>query len=314
MHATAPTAIRWWLGCGGLGFATLLADEWLSPIITTFHAPADPAFEFDAFYDAMKARGFIIYPGKLTAVDSFRLGHIGQMDSAVMARVVAAVADSMAALGVGDCRPCPRSPCRRRSRMTKFKAVVFDWAGTMIDFGSFAPMGVFVEAFKRFGLDATIAEARAPMGAPKRDHIKAMLMAPRMAAQWEKLHGTAPTEADIDRIYAVFVPMNEKVVADYATLVPGAAVIAADLRARGLKIGFHHRLYAVNHGTGLSTGGSAKATRPTIASAPMTCPKVAPARCRCIRHLLIWPSTRPRPSSRWTIPNRALPRASRRAA
>ncbi|CUX80073.1 MAG: phosphonoacetaldehyde hydrolase [Roseibaca calidilacus] len=121
--------------------------------------------------------------------------------------------------------------------MTKFKAVVFDWAGTMIDFGSFAPMGVFVEAFKRFGLDATIAEARAPMGAPKRDHIKAMLMAPRMAAQWEKLHGTAPTEADIDRIYAVFVPMNEKVVADYATLVPGAAVIAADLRARGLKIG-----------------------------------------------------------------------------
>ena len=58
----------------GLGFATLLADEWLSPIITTFHAPADPAFEFDAFYDAMKARGFIIYPGKLTAVDSFSAG------------------------------------------------------------------------------------------------------------------------------------------------------------------------------------------------------------------------------------------------
>lgn len=121
--------------------------------------------------------------------------------------------------------------------MTRFKAVVFDWAGTMIDFGSFAPMGVFVEAFKQFGLEATIAEARAPMGAPKRAHINAMLMAPRMAAQWQDVHGTAPTEADIDRIYAVFVPMNEHVVADYATLVPGAAEMIADLRARGLKIG-----------------------------------------------------------------------------
>ncbi|MFD1510604.1 2-aminoethylphosphonate--pyruvate transaminase [Lacimonas salitolerans] len=96
-------------GMRGLGFATLLADEWLSPIITTFHAPADPAFEFDGFYDAMKARGFIIYPGKLTKVDSFRLGHIGQMDTHVMARVVAAVADSMGALGVRDCRPAPEA-------------------------------------------------------------------------------------------------------------------------------------------------------------------------------------------------------------
>lgn len=121
--------------------------------------------------------------------------------------------------------------------MTRFKAAVFDWAGTMIDFGSFAPMGVFVEAFKQFGLEATIAEARAPMGSPKRAHIKAMLTAPRMAAQWQAVHGAAPTDADIDRIYAVFVPMNEQVVADYATLVPSAAQMVANLRARGLKIG-----------------------------------------------------------------------------
>lgn len=121
--------------------------------------------------------------------------------------------------------------------MTHFKAVVFDWAGTMIDFGSFAPMGVFVEAFKRFGIDTTVAEARAPMGAPKRDHIKAMITAPRLSAEWMRVHGAAPTEADIDRIYEVFVPMNEEVVANYATLVPGAAEMAADLRARGLKIG-----------------------------------------------------------------------------
>jgi 2-aminoethylphosphonate-pyruvate transaminase len=65
-------------GMRGLGFETLLDDRWLSPIIVTFFCPADPAFDFNRFYDAMKARGFIIYPGKLTVVDSFRIGCIGR--------------------------------------------------------------------------------------------------------------------------------------------------------------------------------------------------------------------------------------------
>mgnify|MGYP005843476193 CR=1 FL=1 len=121
--------------------------------------------------------------------------------------------------------------------MKRFKAVVFDWAGTTIDFGSFAPMGVFVEAFARFGVEATVAEARAPMGAPKRDHVKAMMAMPSIRAQWERLRGRAPTERDIDEVYAVFVPMNEEVVARYAVLVPGAKAAIDGLRARGLKIG-----------------------------------------------------------------------------
>jgi phosphonoacetaldehyde hydrolase len=50
--------------------------------------------------------------------------------------------------------------------MTQFKAVVFDWAGTVVDFGSFAPMGVFVEAFAEFGVEVSVAQARAPMGMP----------------------------------------------------------------------------------------------------------------------------------------------------
>lgn len=121
--------------------------------------------------------------------------------------------------------------------MERFKAVVFDWAGTMIDFGSFAPMGVFVKAFGEFGVDVTIEEARAPMGLPKRDHITAMIRVPRIAAAWQAARGAAPTEADIDAVYAVFVPLNEEVVADYAALVPGAAETVAELRRRGLKIG-----------------------------------------------------------------------------
>lgn len=121
--------------------------------------------------------------------------------------------------------------------MSKFKAVVFDWAGTMIDFGSFAPMGVFVEAFAEFGIEVSIDEARGPMGAPKRAHIKAMLTSPRIAAAWQARHGHPPGEADIDRVYAVFVPKNEEVAAKYATLVPGAREMVEELRRRGLKIG-----------------------------------------------------------------------------
>jgi len=117
------------------------------------------------------------------------------------------------------------------------KAVVFDWAGTTIDFGSFAPMGVFVAAFREFGVDATIAEARAPMGAPKRAHIAAMLAMPRLAAQWAQAQGRAPDEAAVDRLYEVFVPMNARVVAEYATLVPGCAEAVEQLRGRGLRIG-----------------------------------------------------------------------------
>lgn len=121
--------------------------------------------------------------------------------------------------------------------MTRLKAVIFDWAGTMIDFGSFAPMGVFVEAFRRFGVEATISEARTPMGLPKRAHIEEMLTAPRLSAEWARVHGTAPAAADIDRVYEVFVPMNEEVVADYATLVPGARDTLDWLAARGIKVG-----------------------------------------------------------------------------
>ena len=121
--------------------------------------------------------------------------------------------------------------------MKSFKAVVFDWAGTMVDYGSFAPMGAVQRAFAEFGIEVTIAEARTPMGMPKWDHIHAMLALPRIAAQWQAKFGHAPADADVDQVYKVFVPMNEAVAADYATLVPGAKQAVDDLRAMGLKIG-----------------------------------------------------------------------------
>jgi len=103
-------------GMRGLGFETLLADQWLSPVIVTFFSPAHPAFAFDRFYALMKEKGFIIYPGKLTVVDSFRIGCIGRMDEHVMRRVVEAARNSLAEMGVDTAAP-PAIALEERSRL-----------------------------------------------------------------------------------------------------------------------------------------------------------------------------------------------------
>lgn len=92
-------------GMRSLGFETLLRDRWLSPIIVTFFNPDDEKFIFTEFYELMKQAGFIIYPGKLTAVDSFRIGCIGQLDSTVMRNVVAAAGSALDTMGVSSARP-----------------------------------------------------------------------------------------------------------------------------------------------------------------------------------------------------------------
>ncbi len=117
------------------------------------------------------------------------------------------------------------------------QAVVFDWAGTVLDFGSCAPMGAFVRLFERFGIDITIAEARGPMGMAKWDHIKAVGSLPRVAAQWQQQFGRDFADADVDHLYEVFTPMNAAVVPDFADFIPGALETVAALRARGFKIG-----------------------------------------------------------------------------
>ncbi|MBB2200578.1 phosphonoacetaldehyde hydrolase [Gluconacetobacter tumulisoli] len=121
--------------------------------------------------------------------------------------------------------------------MAHLRAVVFDWAGTVIDYGSCAPMGAFVETFAAFGVEISIAEARVPMGMAKRPHIAALLAQPRIRAAWTARHGTPPGEAEIDALYAMFLPRNVAAARRYATLIPGAADVVARLRAMGLRIG-----------------------------------------------------------------------------
>jgi len=103
-------------GMRALGFETLLDDRWLSPIIVTFFCPTDPAFSFQGFYEAMKARGFIIYPGKLTVVDSFRIGCIGRMDKSIMARVVTAAGEALTEMGVTSAAP-PQAALDERKKL-----------------------------------------------------------------------------------------------------------------------------------------------------------------------------------------------------
>ncbi|MEJ0075906.1 MAG: 2-aminoethylphosphonate--pyruvate transaminase [Alphaproteobacteria bacterium] len=87
-------------GMRALGFETLLGNNLQAPIIVTFRMPADPAFRFQAFYDALKERGYVIYPGKLTVADSFRIGCIGRLYPEHMRGALAAIRDILDEMGV----------------------------------------------------------------------------------------------------------------------------------------------------------------------------------------------------------------------
>jgi phosphonoacetaldehyde hydrolase len=121
--------------------------------------------------------------------------------------------------------------------MNEIKAVVFDWAGTMIDFGSCAPVEAMRAAFALEGIAASDAEIRAPMGIAKREHVDVLLYAPKISETWRKTHGAAPTKSDGDRIYAALEPLMQKAATNHATLIPGAAELVRHLRADGIKIG-----------------------------------------------------------------------------
>ncbi|WJQ80309.1 phosphonoacetaldehyde hydrolase [Brevibacillus brevis] len=117
------------------------------------------------------------------------------------------------------------------------KAIVFDWAGTMVDYGCFAPLAVFLQVFKKRGIELTAAEAREPMGMLKRDHIQALCKMERVAALWQERYGRLPNEADVDELYADFEPMLMATLHEYATPVPGAIELVGRLREQGFKIG-----------------------------------------------------------------------------
>ena len=85
--------------------------------------------------------------------------------------------------------------------MKKIEAVIFDWAGTTVDFGSFAPVQAFIRAFEEFGITPTIEEVREPMGMLKWNHIHTMMQMPRIKKEWATRHGRDWTKEDVDAVY-----------------------------------------------------------------------------------------------------------------
>lgn len=117
------------------------------------------------------------------------------------------------------------------------RAVIFDWAGTTVDFGSNAPMGAFVKLFKKNGIDISIDEARIPMGTNKWDHIDAILKMPRISEQWREQYSREYVDADVDRLLEEFVPMNKLSIVECSALIPGVLDVFKELTSQGVKIG-----------------------------------------------------------------------------
>ncbi|UXY50383.1 phosphonoacetaldehyde hydrolase [Pseudomonas tohonis] len=120
---------------------------------------------------------------------------------------------------------------------THLQAAILDWAGTVVDFGSFAPTRIFVEAFASFDVELSLEEARGPMGMGKWDHIRTLCDVPAIAARFERRFGRLPTDADVTAIYERFMPLQIAKVGEHSALIPGALEVIAALRQRGLKIG-----------------------------------------------------------------------------
>ena len=115
--------------------------------------------------------------------------------------------------------------------------VILDWAGTTVDFGCFAPVDAFREAFESIGLTPTMEETRAPMGMQKRAHIEAMLSGDRLRAAFRWRFGRAWTQEDIDMLYREFEPALFRVLPEHCDVLPGAIKTASVLRGMGIKIG-----------------------------------------------------------------------------
>ena len=119
----------------------------------------------------------------------------------------------------------------------RLQAVLLDWAGTTMDYGCYAPAVVFIEVFKRKQVPISIEEARLPMGAHKKVHIRQITQIDRVGKAWEAAHGARPTEDDVEAMFQDFIPLQLECLADYSDLIPGTLEAVDAFRERGLKIG-----------------------------------------------------------------------------
>lgn len=121
--------------------------------------------------------------------------------------------------------------------MNRVKGVIFDWAGTTVDFGSLAPAAVFQEVFRQRGVPISARQAREPMGMSKREHIAAIASNPDVKRAWTEKYGAPCSDSDIERMYLEFLPLQKQVLRSHCKMIDGVVAAVEELRRLGLKIG-----------------------------------------------------------------------------
>ncbi|MGL4403020.1 MAG: phosphonoacetaldehyde hydrolase, partial [Fusobacteriaceae bacterium] len=119
----------------------------------------------------------------------------------------------------------------------KIEGVIFDWAGTTVDYGCFAPLEVFLKVFNEAGIEITLEEARKPMGILKVEHTRALLEMDRIKGLWQEKYGREYQEEDLRRLYSRFEEILFENLENFSTPIPGVLKLMERLRKKGIKIG-----------------------------------------------------------------------------
>jgi len=201
-----------------LGIKPFLEASVQSPIIATFEYPQGD-FSFVEMYNFIKVRGYAIYPGKLLDLNTFRVGVIGEIYSEDIEKLIEIMEAYMT------------------KETHQIEAVIFDWAGTTVDYGCFAPVKAFLETFSEYGLAVTLDEIREPMGALKRTHIERMLAMPRIQRLFEEKYGRSSHSTDVDQMIATFTEKLMLELSQHTTVKPYILDVVGALRDKGIKIG-----------------------------------------------------------------------------
>jgi phosphonoacetaldehyde hydrolase len=117
------------------------------------------------------------------------------------------------------------------------KALVLDWAGTTVDFGSQAPARTIQRVFEDVGVSLSEDEVRRDMGLAKKEHITRILSIPRIREAWRAVRGSFPTPDEVEVLYQMFIPLQLSCLMKYSSLIPGVVEAVQRFRRRGLKIG-----------------------------------------------------------------------------
>ena len=125
----------------------------------------------------------------------------------------------------------------KREYRGPLKAAILDWAGTTVDFGSFAPTAAFIKVFERRGVQIDIEHARAPMGLMKKDHLRAITRIDEVGRRWKEKFGDFPTADDVDAMFDEFAPMQIACLAEFAGVIPGTVDLVSELKKMKIKVG-----------------------------------------------------------------------------